>query len=467
MKLKVQLAAASAISILFAIIIISLSSYFFINREFRLYRIQLQEKEALEHAHHLQNQYDEAHGSWNREYVHGFGMYALNEGYIIKLRDASGNMVWDAENHDMAHCHEIMASIREKMQRYRESGDGDFVVRSYPLTVNGIRIGTAEISFYAPYYFGEDEFQFIDSLNIILLIAGIGALLFSIIVAFFISKRLSAPIERAITAATEISNGNYLVKLDSNSRISETRLLSQSIDNMAQLLAHKEKLQQRLISDVAHELRTPIANVSAQLETMSEGIYEPTPERLELCHNELNRLTGLVNDLQSLKAIEQDVDASKFVPVNCRVVLKHVTDLFEPELKKKNILCDSEVSEAIIMGEEARLIQLFSNILSNSIKYTPENGSINIRTTIRDHQVQIAITDTGIGISQEDIPFIFERFYRTDKSRTRKSGGAGIGLTIARAIAKSHGGDIKVISTPGAGSTFTVILPLSSPAKEI
>lgn len=407
----------------------------------------------------LGDQYDPESGEWNLDYIHGFGMYALNDGYIIKLYDKNEQVVWDAENHDMTLCHQIMNEISLRMETQKPDVNGNFISSRYELKQNDSLIGYADISYYSPYSFNENAFHFVDFLNRILIIIGILSTLGAVIAAVLLAKRISGPITRTTEITREISEGNYDIRFESNTKTRELSELTQSVNHMAKSLSEQETLRRRLTTDVAHELRTPLSNVSSHLEAFIEGVWEPTPQRLQICYDELGRISGIISDLENLRQIESENLILNKEPVNLLKLSQTVRTAFESELSKKHLTCLVEGESVTVPGDPKRLHQVIVNLLSNAVKYSPEGGQIRIRIGESAQNGILTVKDYGIGIPEKDIPLIFERFYRIDPSRYRKTGGAGIGLTITKAIVHAHGGKITVESEEGHGSRFTVVLP--------
>ncbi len=232
-----------------------------------------------------------------------------------------------------------------------------------------------------------------------------------------------------------------------------------AINHLAQALSEQESLRKRLTSDVAHELRTPLSAVSSHLEAMIEGIWEATPERLQSCQEEIKRLGSLVADLQRLANIEDGNLKLSKTRVDLQEIAQTAVRNLESEGMKKQISLSVSGSPAYADADRERIIQVAMNLLSNALRYTPQNGHIEVETLETEAESILRVKDNGIGIPEQELPYIFERFYRTDKSRNRKTGGTGIGLTIAKSIVESHGGKITVESTVGEGSSFTVLLP--------
>ena len=458
-KLRTQLSAGFAMIVLVEVFLVSLVSNLCISRQFEQYIAQQQKTTSDDLAAGLALQYDPEKDLWNLDYIHGFGMYALNDGYILKLYDAQDNVVWDAENHDMTLCHQIMEDISLRMEEKRPELEGDFVTHQYPLTQNGTIIGRAEISYYSPYYFNENAFRFLDSLNTILLAVGVISLLGAVFAGAVLAKRIAAPIVKTTQITKEISEGNYGIRFVSQSRTRELNELTQAVNQMAEALEKQENMRKRLVTDVAHELRTPLANVSAQLETVLEGVWEATTERLQACYDEIGRMSQMVSDLERLQQVENENLKLERAQVDLYALAQTVAASFDAELAAKGLHCTVTGTAAVVPSDKRRLCQVVTNLLSNALKYTGEGGHIRIRVEDASDRGILIVEDDGIGIPEADLALVFERFYRTDCSRSRKTGGVGIGLTIVKAIVKAHGGEVSAESREGQGSRFTVVLP--------
>lgn len=460
MRLRTTLLLAFALLIALTVCLVGLLSSIFISREFETYVKQTQKKQADDLAESIGSHYDEAAGGFNIDYVHGMGMYALKDGFVIRLYDSDKNLLWDAENHDMALCHEVMDSIALRMQEQRPELGGDFVTYSYDLVSGGTRGGVLEISYYTPYYLDENDFQFIHALNRILSLAGGVALLAAVWLGLLFAARITKPISGVISATKKIAEGDYGVRVSTEYNERETRELADAVNHMAASLEEQEYLRRQLTGDIAHELRTPVTNISSYIELMLDGVMEPTPERLKSCYDELSRLSGLIADLERLESAEAAGYALNREEVELYRLAGTILQSFETGLREKNIDARLTGEEVRICADPGRLGQVIANLLSNALKYTDEGGSITVSVKKREEWAELAVADTGIGIAKDEQERVFERFYRTDKSRTRKTGGAGIGLSISRAIVQAHGGTISCESEPGVGSRFTVRLPM-------
>jgi signal transduction histidine kinase len=429
-----------------------------VNRQFAAYIAGQEIARSENIAHDLSGQWDASARTWNTEYIHAVGMYSLYDGYILKVRDADGDTVWDAEDHDMTLCGQIMSDISVRMDSVRASGD--FAAHTFDLVHGGQKIGSVSINYYGPYFYSESDFHFITALNTVLIYIGAAAFAVSIAAGLFLARRIARPISKTAEAAKRISMGDYSVRLGDSTNTRELHDLASAIDHLSAALAEQESLRLRLTADAAHELRTPLTSVGSHLEAMIEGIWEPSKERLRSCHEEILRLGNLVGDLGQLAIADREDLKLNLSHVDLLDVVKGASPVWEAAASRQGIDISVCGASAIVLADGERLTQVVTNLLSNAVKYTAKNGRIDISVFPEEGNGVIEIRDDGIGIPENDLPFIFERFYRTDKSRSRDSGGAGIGLAIVSSIVAAHGGAATAESENGKGSCFTVTIPL-------
>lgn len=458
-RLRTMIAVRFALIVLIVVFLISIASNILISVQFEKYIEERQNEKAQELALNLSYQYDDASGEWNLDYIHGLGMYALNEGYIIKLYDADENILWDAQNHDMTLCYHMMDTISLRMQEKRPDLNGDFITHRFNLEKANKVIGFLDVSYYSPYYLNENDFRFIEALNRILAVVGIISLVGAVIMGLLLANNLTKPIARIVEITEQISEGDYSIRFQEGVKTRELFGLARAVNQMAESLEEQDNLRKRLTSDVAHELRTPLAGVSSYLEAIIEGVWEPTPERLQDCYDELERIVAIVSDLERLQQAENENLKLHKTDEDLMELAQNVVKGFVKQIEDKSLCCTVTGEHAVVYVDRGRMQQVIVNLLSNAIKYSNENGTIRIVIEDKTDNIIIRVEDDGIGIAKEDLKLIFERFYRTDKSRNRRTGGAGIGLTIVKAIVQAHGGRIRVESEAGHGSSFIITLP--------
>jgi signal transduction histidine kinase len=336
---------------------------------------------------------------------------------------------------------------------------GKFTVNNYDLKRDGYLIAEASISYFSPYFYNDDDFRFLDALNVILAGGSIFSLLLAISVGWVLARHMSSPIRKTAEIAKQMSGGNYVVRMEETTNIRELGELMHSVNQLAHSLSRQESLRKQLTADVAHELRTPLTNIATHIEAMMEGIWDPTPERLSSCHEEIERINKLIQDLENLAKVESDNLKLDKTQISLLELLKKTLSSFEADIavKKLNVSVDGICPD--VLADQRRMQQVLINLLSNAVKYTRPGGTIHMAFSETNDSVLLAVEDNGIGIPQEELPFIFERFYRADKSRNRLSGGSGIGLAVVKAIVTAHGGKIEVKSHFENGSSFLVTLP--------
>jgi signal transduction histidine kinase len=241
----------------------------------------------------------------------------------------------------------------------------------------------------------------------------------------------------------------------------ETATLARAFNRLAETLERGEQIRRAAAADVAHELRTPLAGLVSRIEAAQDGVLPDQGANLEAMHSEALRLASLVDDLGKLSDAERPGLLIDKQPLDLAALVAARTGAQAEFFAAKGIQLDEQLEPAGAYGDQQRIEQIVDNLLSNALRYTEPGGTVRVLVAQRDGESAIEIADTGIGIAGEELPHIFERFWRSERSRARKTGGAGIGLAIVRELVRAHDGRIDVHSKPGAGSRFTVTLPAS------
>jgi histidine kinase len=298
--------------------------------------------------------------------------------------------------------------------------------------------------------------------------AAAAALIAALIASFLISRQVVEPVQRMMAISRRIADGEYQERLKVSGDIQSNQLdeldqLALTFNQMTDKLEKTETMRSQLIGDVTHELRTPLTAIKGYMEGMRDGVIQKTPDTFQLIFLEADRLQGLVNDLQELSRIEAGAYKLNLESVPTLTLVNPVISQFQQQFTKKGIHLETIVEDNLpnVSVDKDRIQQVLTNLLGNALQYTSNGGRVTLTVSLVKNQIIFSIADTGIGISAEHLPYVFNRFYRTDKSRARASGGTGIGLTIAQALVKAHKGRIWVKS-PGdeKGSTFSFSLPV-------
>ncbi|MEB3281269.1 MAG: HAMP domain-containing sensor histidine kinase [Lyngbya sp.] len=279
--------------------------------------------------------------------------------------------------------------------------------------------------------------------------------------SYWVAKRITQP----LTQMREITQKFAAGKLDERmvkSEIPELNQLSLSFNRMAESIEGVEQRRRELISDMTHELRTPLTVVRGYLEEISEGRIEPSDELYHRLIRETRRLERLVNDLQELSKAEAGYLAINPQPLNLRPILESLVARFGDQLLEDGPILKLDLPSNLpsVLADIDRTEQILVNLLGNAIRYT-ETGSITVKVWQELKFVWVAVIDTGVGISETDLPHVFERFWRGERSRSRQWGGTGIGLAITKRLVELQGGKIEVESELGKGSTFRFCLPIT------
>ena len=279
-------------------------------------------------------------------------------------------------------------------------------------------------------------------LRVLLIGAGAGILLGSL-AAWWLVRRLMRPLEQLTDASQSIAVGDLAARV-AEPPDPELRRLAQSFNRMAATLERAEALRRAVVEDVAHELRTPLTSLRGYTEALADGVVEPTPDMLRNVHEEIERLTRLVEELDQLARGERGERSLARTEVDLAAIVRRTLELVSPDLAQRRIQVRLEDTEALpaLRADADAIGQVVSNLVQNAERYTDDGGTITVRLRAEGNWLRCAIENTGGAIPTADLPLIWERLHRVDRSRARASGGAGIGLAIVRQIVEAHGGQV-------------------------
>lgn len=429
-----------------------------VDKHFIAYVEENNQKNRENVVHSLEHEYSEPAG-WDKAKIGDISSTALKDGLVLYIKDLRGGTIWDASQTYNKSDEQLLSPLEETMKSRYTWWNGKIIESSTPIHHGNIEVGTVIIKYYEPFYFTGHDLDFINMFYETLSIVMLVSIIFAILIGLLISRQISIPIRNAIELTKDISNGNLKRRLDIKSDTLEIKELSGAVNQLAERLEEMEMIRKRIVSDVSHELRTPLTAIQSNMEALIDGIWEPSQERLSNIYKEILRINRLVGDLSKIAKYENKGENLNKTIFNLGEIINRIVTDFELEIHKKNLLVHVKNGVNNIYADEDKISQIIVNVLSNSIKYTSNNEKVNIETFKSNSDVVIKIKDSGIGIPKQDLPYIFERFYRVDKSRNRSTGGSGVGLTIAKAIVEAHNGKIDVISEPGTGTEFIITLP--------
>jgi len=308
-----------------------------------------------------------------------------------------------------------------------------------------------------------DQAGFLRQVNLLMLAAAIAAGLAVLVVGSFQARRIVSPLRALAAAARRIAGGDLSQRVPVTSK-DELGEVAEAFNTMASELEQQHELRRRAMADIAHELRTPLSVLQLDLESLEDGLTDPTPEVVAGLKQEVALLNCLVGDLRTLSLAESGELRLEMQPVDVRELVENTAARLCGAAQEKRIGLSTDLPDRplLVAGDTQRLTQVLLNLLSNALRYTPIEGRITVTARQVAEEVQVSVQDSGEGIPADELSLVFERFYRTDRARSRDTGGSGLGLTIARSLVEAQGGRIWVQSQEGVGSTFTFSMPASA-----
>lgn len=400
-------------------------------------------------------------GTWTAGAAVQMTHWAVLDDLQISLDDTNGHLIWQPTPSDLGGMRRMMGITKPAPA----SITAPHTTRS-PVMAAGRLVGYLTVTgSRAAGMYSEEDLSFLSVSALILVAAALASALFGVAIGGVLARNLTSPLEDIDRMAKRIRRGDLEPHLELAGS-DEFRALAASLNHMAEALSQQQRFRRSLTADVAHELRTPLAGVRAQFEALVDGVWQPTPDRLANCLNEIMRLVRLVEDLERLNDAENPTLPLRLAETRVSDLLNQVGSIFAPQLAEKGMQfrMDTPADSGVIQVDSDKVVQILVNLMSNAMKYTPEGGAVTLGAHRDDRggSVSFYVSDNGPGIPEDERSMVFERFFRGDRSRSRATGGAGIGLSIAHALAERHGGRLSVESRRGAGSTFTLTLPLDS-----
>jgi len=409
--------------------------------------------------------YYQQHGGWEgiQPYVEQWGSLY---GRRIILTDASGVVVADSEGKLLGQQYRPEVTGRPLSPPWEGSSGMLYISPELPPHFppplwEGRTPGIPRISPEPPPSF-PSPLSLSQAISRFLLLGALLAIAVALLFTFFLSRQISAPIKALTLAARRLGQGDLSqrVKLKDKGEMGE---LAQAFNSMASDLERAEKLQRNMVADVAHELRTPLSNIRGYLEAIRDEVIKPDADTIRSLDEEVALLSRLVDDLQELALAEAGKLKLDFQTEDMAKLIRQTVAAIQTRAKAKGLSTFVDLPDRLpaVKIDSFRIGQVLRNLLDNAVVHTAQGGTITVTARQRSNLVEVAVIDTGEGIPAEELPNIFERFYRVDKTRARATGGHGLGLTITKRLVEVHGGKIEVQSEMGKGSRFTFTVPVS------
>ncbi len=329
-----------------------------------------------------------------------------------------------------------------------------------PLLIDGLRVGTV-LEAQPPPDLDPRERQYIDATTQALLIGAVGAGAMALVVGLLLSRQFLRPLSELTRAITAMHSGDLDQRVEIRTR-DELGILARTFNEMSSNLYRANQLRKQMTADIAHDLRTPLTVIGGYIEALRDGTLKPTPARFQAMSEEVNLLKRLVEDLRTLSLADAGELRLMCATLTPRELLERVAESFQPVAASAEVQLQVTVSAGVpnIWIDGERMVQVLGNLVTNALRHTPEGGSVTLAAAQQADKVALTVTDTGSGIAPDDLPKVFDRFYRADPSRTSDSDESGLGLAIARSIVEAHKGTITAESTLGKGTTMTILLPV-------
>lgn len=388
--------------------------------------------------------------------------FALSNDIIITITDLDKNVEYRSDGLTKRGMHgPNMHGGRHRQDNNQVESDDNLIEKSYTLYQGKEPMGYLLIGYIDNAYLTDSANLFKSALFRSFIISGFITILIGLIISIIFSRRLTKPLIRIKNTANEIEEGDLDASSNVDTDIIEIIELSNSINFLGQTLKNQEDIRKRYALDISHELRTPLTTLQTHLEAIMDGVWEASRDNLEILLSETRRLNSLIDNLKDSFTEEEykvHLNKSRF---NISNVVKDTITAFLPSYNNKgyNLRYDIEDNIEVFMDKN-KFKQILNNLLSNGSRYLKENGEVYIDLKSSKEKLTLIVEDNGIGIKEEDLPFLFNRFFRIDSSRNKETGGRGLGLSIVKSIVEAHNGEIKVESIEGSFTRFIIKFPI-------
>ncbi|GAC1366216.1 MAG: hypothetical protein NVS2B12_09470 [Ktedonobacteraceae bacterium] len=480
MSLKSKLVLSYLLVIMSTVLVLSFAVSFAVQDYFR----SVQAASLLENASYLAARAEARYrynGGWSTELLSSL---APSQPVLFVIVDAKANLLFCAQPVHFVgnYCnnphvsHELMQSLHDQstnsgnMRIFTEDGSTSFIYISMPLKAGDQTIGAIFLT--QPRLSPNSDF--LAQINQSILLAGLAVAAIAALGSYLFVRRFTRPVESLTLAAERMKHGNYTQRVALPNSRDELGLLAQTFNEMASMieadvseLRRQDEVRRDLIANIAHDLATPLTAIQGFSEALADDVISDPSARQETAlriGREVQRLRRMVADVRQMTSLEAGQTPLDLAPLDLQSLVDETLFVLQPECEQMGITLYNDVAPELpqVQADNDRVIQVLLNLLDNARRHTPEGGSIRVGARLQGSAVAIRVSDTGSGIDPADLPHIFERFYRADRSRTTTTGGSGLGLSIVKAIVSAHGGTIQAESTPGLGTHITFTLPIVS-----
>lgn len=393
-------------------------------------------------------------GGWNGADLETLAPLALMDGGSLRLEDPAGRTLWEVTVESLGGHY---AAMHRSMMGSGPLGPEQRI----PVTIGGRVAGIAYVRLPEPGVLPADV-SFRSAVNRLLLIGGIAAGVTALLLGIVLARRATAPTRALTRAAHALASGDRTRRVDYHAP-DEFGEMAQTFNLMADTIAQEDRLRRAFASEVAHELRTPLAILRSEIEALQDGLRPPSPKALASLHEETLRLARLVGDLETLAHADAAGFSLDHVSLDLATLAARSIAEFEPFFGDRGLHIETTLGPAPTEADPVRIGQVISNLLSNALKFSPNDGAVRIETRSDGPWAVLEVSDEGPGIPAGEQSRVFDRFFRGSGAR---GSGSGIGLTVVRELVRAHGGDASVRSEPGLGATFVVWLPLAPMAAD-
>ncbi|MDT8716009.1 HAMP domain-containing histidine kinase [Clostridium sp. 19966] len=444
-RLSVMMLSCVTLALILVFILVNVA----VKERFNTYIKENQAKRDERIVNYLRDIYVK-NGKWDEN----TGLEVEHEAYMgnfcVTLLDASRSTIWGMNPKD------ILKDINS-MKKAHGAEEGIYESKEYPIKYNNVIVGYVQIGQYSSIILTAEDKSFETAINRSIIISTFVSLVITFIIAMYLVKQFSTPIKEMANKSVKLARGEFVEDKSERISIIEINNLKNSMDTLSRKLNHISLIRKRLVSEISHELRTPLNVLQNNLEAMIDDIIPISKNKLIDLNNEVIRFGNLVNDLNMLKEFEIESIKLDMTEFSIGKLTQEVMDEFRGIMQKNNLklLYENQCEEDYIVGDRKKIKQVLINVMSNAVKFNRSEGSIEVKVIGDNKTVAVEFKDTGIGISKEEIPHIFDYLYRGDKSKG-KIQGKGIGLSLVKDILELHSAKIEVESEENAGSKFII-----------